>query len=189
MARLEEQTLENYEKITHRLQTRYIRGLIDYFYAEWRYNHYLKRITPVYVIFFSTKYFSMLRRYGYAHQSNVVNGYGPLNEEEVTKKVLEDIEEVMQKDLLVDKAPKIKHMHVRETISLVTNLFAEGKIRTFRLGTDVKVNHLKNAEEYLTLEIVDNAANILKWDINKEVRPCYKEFNQHILDTINLQTL
>lgn len=186
MVRLEEQTLENYKKIIKQLQTIYIRGLINYFYIGWIYNHHLKRIAPAYVISF--KYFSEVKRKGYAKRSKVVSGYGPLNEEEVTKKVLEGIEEFTQKDVSVDKAQKIKRLKVKSTVSLVTKLFAEGKIISFRFGTDVKVNRLKNAEEYLTLEIVDNAANILKWGINKKVRPCYLEFNQHILDTINPQT-
>ena len=53
--RLEDQTGKIYDEVMNLLQERYIRGLIDYFYAEWRYNHYLKRVVPVYGIFFSEK--------------------------------------------------------------------------------------------------------------------------------------
>jgi len=95
----------------------------------------------------------------------------------------------MKRSLLKTRLEIIKNKEfIESTICLVANLFAKGEITSFRYGLNQEVKDEKTAEEYLTLEIVDNLANISKWKINKKTKFCYQEFNQHILDTINSKT-
>ncbi len=184
MINLQKQEGSYYVNIIHNLKGLYVRDMLEYFYASWEYNSKLQKKMPSFSISFLPQYFKQSEREidNYVQATKSCASMG-----ELLRNLSEGLRYCIRKGLLGEsqsyRLPDVQQIHMPETIDLVANLFAEGKIKSFRFGADLRITG-SGTNRHLTLEMVTNKGDILKYDCGLLKQFNHAMFREHILESV-----
>lgn len=175
----------NYNNIIVNSKELYIRDMLEYFRFSWEYNSRLKEYMPSFTLKFLSKYFNQSEL---EINNNVENIMSCNSIEESLGELSSKLRYRIQKGLLGEaqsyRLPDIQQPHMLETIELVANLFAEGKIKSFRFGADLRITNT-GVSRQLTLEIVTNRDGILKYECGLLKQANHAVLRENILEGVN----
>jgi len=172
--------IKDYSGIIDIFKAYYIRDTLEYFYVgwEWKYNHNCDKYyeIPVFAVSFLPEYFKqgVDTKYCSQYLPHTPQGYS-------LETVLAQLSgyKFRFKSLRV---PCVQQAHVSETVDLLSNLFIEKRVVSFRFGAELRITG--NVNRHLTLEIVTVKGDILKYDCGLLKHFCQGVFRQRILEAI-----